>query len=160
MWLAALGLLAAAPAAKIYTPQPGNPERKAILDAVRGGPGIRFTITRLVVFHHRDPRMGSIAWLDADNGLTGGVTMIITRKGKAGWRDVWSESSGANDCERALPHFEWGAKLIRSYGLTPDQLAPGFTKRIADMKAMLASGEETMCAGDLAGGTVDGGGSL
>jgi hypothetical protein len=146
-------LVAPVQAAGSYTPKAGSPERKAILDGVRGDPRIKFTVKVLRVFRHKDPRKGAIAFLDADNGVTGNVRYLIVRTGKSGWKSVWGEGDGGSSgCAVAIRHYDWAMRLIGSYGARPSEFAPEMQKSLAKMRRVERETPGTDCAGDLEGG--------
>lgn len=91
--IAATMVLAVAPAVAgpgpVYTPVVGSAERAAILKTLHGDddPRLRITFRQFRVFH--DGRR-AIAYVEGD-GAVGGFQSILTRDGKAAWRNVWGE---------------------------------------------------------------------
>lgn len=124
-----LSLCLPATAADAHTPQPGTPERKAIMDAVRPsiedrlGPNIEFVVKRLEVGQgwallyanpqrkgggRIDPRRYfSVSDLDSMDGLT--VTAVLQYRNKR-WNLI-DKSIGATDSWEC----ESGARVILSY---------------------------------------------
>lgn len=135
-----------------YTPAVGNPERTAIIETLRTHPDLRFTFRYLRVWHDGDR---AIAYAEGDNGAIGGFKIILTRDGKAGWREIWGEGDGGSDsCAAGARHYGWAMKLIRSYRTSPDGLFPGITKQTRELERMAKSDPELQCVGDLEGGPV------
>lgn len=150
---AALLIATSASAQSVRTPPPGSPERKAVLDVVRAAPQVRFTVRALRVVSIKGR---SLAWLEADNGVTGNIRSLLTRTGNTPWREVWGEGDGgSSSCALAVKHYEWGITLMRRFGTTPAALAPGYAETLAEMRETLAQDGEVHCAGDLSGGAVD-----
>lgn len=134
----------------IHTPAVGSPERRAILTALRTDPSLRFTFR---TFHVYRTGQRAIAYVKADNGVTGEFQMILVRHGRGPWRSVWGEGNGGSDsCARGARHFAWALSLIRSYHVQPDQLFPNLTATVSDLQRRAARDPELQCVGDLEGG--------
>lgn len=142
--------LAATGNATPHTPAVGSAERNAILDTLRTHPDLRFTFRHLRVWHNGDR---AIAYAEGDNGVIGGFRAILTREGKAGWREVWGEGDGGSDsCAAGARHYGWAVKLITSYRVAPDRLFPGITKQTREFERMAKEDPDLQCTGDLEGG--------
>lgn len=141
--------LAARPAAP-HTPAVGSAERAAILETLRWRPDARFTFRHLRVWQDG---ARAIAYAEGDNGLIGEFKIILTREGKAGWRQVWAEGAGGSDsCAAGARHYGWAVKLIRSYRVAPGALVPGIAKQTRELERMARSDPDLQCVGDLEGG--------
>ncbi|WP_034160605.1 hypothetical protein [Sphingomonas sp. ERG5] len=154
--IAATLALAAAPAVAgpnpVYTPVPGSAERTAIVKTLHGGdddPQLRFTFKQFRVVHDGQR---AIAYVEGD-GAVGGFQSILTRDGKAAWRNVWGEGDGgSNSCVVGARHYAWAVRLITSYHVAPDALFPGIAARARELKRMAKTDPELQCVGDLDGG--------
>ncbi|WP_261300173.1 hypothetical protein [Sphingomonas alpina] len=153
--IAATMVLAVAPAVAgpgpVYTPVVGSAERAAILKTLHGDddPRLRITFRQFRVFH--DGRR-AIAYVEGD-GAVGGFQSILTRDGKAAWRNVWGEGDGgSNSCVVGARHYAWAVRLITAYHVAPDALFPGITARARELKRMAKTDPELQCVGDLDGG--------
>ena len=152
--IVASALLFAAPlAAKStapHTPGVGSAERTAIIQTLRTHPDLRFIFRHLRVWN--DGRR-AIAYAEGDNGAIGGFKIILTRNGKAGWRQVWGEGDGGSDsCAAGARHYRWAIDLIQSYHASPDALVPGIFAQTRDLERKAKNDPDLQCVGDLEGG--------
>ena len=152
--LLATALLFAAPLtaseAAPHTPAVGSAERAAIIQTLRSHPDLRFTFRHLRVWNDGDR---AIAYAEGDNGVIGGFKIILTRDGKAGWREIWGEGDGGSDsCVAGARHYRWAVELIQSYHLAPDRLFPEITAQTRKLELMAKSDPDLQCVGDLEGG--------
>ncbi|MGH6614971.1 hypothetical protein [Sphingomonas sp.] len=152
---AAAMVLAVAPAvagpSSVYTPVVGSAERAAILKTLHGNddPHFRFTFKRFCVVHDGQR---AIAYVEGE-GAMGWFQSILTRDGKAAWRDVWGEGAGgSNSCVVGARHYAWAVRLITAYHVAPDALFPGITARTRELKRMAKTDPDLQCVGDLDGG--------
>ena len=150
----ASALLFAAPlAAKSnapHTPAVGSAERTAILQTLRTHPDLRFTFRHLRVWNDG---IRAIAYAEGDNGAIGGFKIILTRDGKAGWREIWGEGDGGSDsCAAGARHYRWAMALIQSYHVAPDALVPGIAAQTRNLERKAKSDPDLQCVGDLEGG--------
>lgn len=146
LFVAPLAAKSAAP----HTPAVGSAERTAILQTLRTHPNLRFTFRHLRVWND-----GSrvIAYAEGDNGVIGSFKVILTRDGKAGWREVWGEGDGGSDsCAAGAQHYRWAMALIQSYHIAPDALAPGIAAQTRELERKAKSDPDLQCVGDLDGG--------
>jgi hypothetical protein len=135
---------------KVITPAMGTPLRTAILENVRSDPRVKVTVKTLRVYQVKGK---GIAWVEGDNNVTGWFVAIVTQKGRDHWHKVWGEGAGGSGgCVYAIKHYEWGARLMRSFGITPAQLAPGYEARLVKMREMERKEPGLDCAGDMEGG--------
>lgn len=135
----------------VYTPAVGSAERNAIIRTLHGeeNPQWRFTFRRFRVFHD-GPR--AIAYVEGE-GAMGGFQSILTRDGKARWRNVWGEGDGgSNSCAAGARHYIWALRLIKSYHIAPDALFPGIAAKARNLRRMAETDPEVQCVGDLDGG--------
>lgn len=152
---AALLLSAPALAKPVYTPAPGTPQRKAILDGLRAGSefNFRYLVDTLNVF---DGKAGSVAYLIAApaKGEIDGGTYILTRAPKAArWTVVWADTGGgANSCEAGALHYRWAMHLFRRFGVAPEAMLPGITEQVKSFEDAAKTEPDLMCTGDLSGG--------
>lgn len=152
--IVASALLFAAPlaakGAAPHTPAVGSAERNAILQTLRTHPDLRFTFRHLRVWNDGGR---AIAYAEGDNGAIGGFRIILTRDGKAGWREVWGEGDGGSDsCAAGARHYRWAMALIQSYQIAPDALVPGIAAQTRDLERKAKSDPDLQCVGDLEGG--------
>lgn len=152
--IVASALLFAAPlaakSAAPHTPAVDSAERSAILQTLRTHPDLRFTFRHLRVWNDG---ARAIAYAEGDNGAIGGFRIILTRNGKAGWREVWGEGDGGSDsCAAGARHYRWAMELIRSYHIAPDALVPGISAQTRDLERKAKSDPDLQCVGDLEGG--------
>lgn len=150
----ATALLFAAPLAaenaSPHTPAIGSAERAAIIQTLRTHPDLRFTFRHLRVWYDGNR---AIAYAEGDNGVIGGFKILLTRDGKAGWRQVWGEGDGGSDsCAAGARHYGWAMELIQSYHTLPDELFPGITAQTRELERMAKDDPELQCVGDLEGG--------
>ncbi len=140
----------AAKSAVPHTPAVGSAERTAIIETLRTHPDLRFTFRHLRVWNDGDR---AIAYAEGDNGVIGGFKIILTRDGKAGWREIWGEGDGgSNSCAAGARHYRWAIELIRSYHVAPDGLIPGIAAQTRELERMAKDDPELQCVGDLEGG--------
>lgn len=140
----------AAKSAAPHTPAVGSAERTAIIETLRTHPDLRFTFRHLRVWNDGDR---AIAYAEGDNGVIGGFKIILTRDGKAGWREIWGEGDGgSNSCAAGARHYRWAIELIRSYHVAPDGLIPGIAAQTRELERMAKDDPELQCVGDLEGG--------
>jgi len=133
-----------------HTPAVGSAERAAIIQTLRSHPDLRFTFRHLRVWNDGDR---AIAYAEGDNGVIGGFKIILTRDGKAGWREIWGEGDGGSDsCVAGARHYRWAVELIQSYHLAPDRLFPEITAQTRKLELMAKSDPDLQCVGDLEGG--------
>jgi hypothetical protein len=133
----------------VYTPKPGTPERKAVLDSIRSDNIFKFKVKTLRVFHGK---ASSIAYVHAE-GPVGFGHNILTRAGKEPWVSIWGDGDGGSDsCANGVRHYAWAIKRIRSVGITPEALFPGVSKRYREIVHEAQVSPGTHCVGDLDGG--------
>jgi hypothetical protein len=133
-----------------HTPAVGSAERSAIIETLRSHPDLRFTFRYLRVWNDG---ARAIAYAEGDNGVIGGFKIILTRDGKAGWREIWGEGDGGSDsCVAGARHYRWAMDLIQSYHVPPDRLFPGITAQTRKLELMAKSDPDLQCVGDLEGG--------
>jgi hypothetical protein len=133
-----------------HTPAVGSAERSALIETLRSHPDLRFTFRHLRVWNDGDR---AIAYAEGDNGVIGGFKILLTRDGKAGWREIWGEGDGGSDsCVAGARHYRWAVELIRSYHVSPDGLFPGITAQTRKLEVLAKSDPDLQCVGDLEGG--------
>lgn len=141
---------AAAKSTAPHTPAAGSAERTAIIQTLRTHPDLRFTFHYLRVWNDAGR---AIAYAEGDNGVIGDFKIILTRDGKADWREVWGEGDGGSDsCAAGARHYRWAMELIRSYRLAPNALVPELAAQTRDLEHKAKSDPDLQCVGDLEGG--------
>ncbi len=135
--------------AGVYTPKPGTPERRVLLDSIRSDSVFKFKVKTLRVFHGK---ASSIAYVLAE-GPVGFGHHILARTGTSSWVSIWGEGDGGSDsCANGVRHYAWAIKRIRSVGIAPDALFPGVSKRYREIVQEARESPGTHCVGDLDGG--------
>jgi hypothetical protein len=134
---------------RIYTPKPGTTERAALLNSIRDDGGFDLKVKTLRVFRRKGR---FIAYIHAEGPIGFGQT-ILTRSGNGPWVSVWGEGDGgSHSCDDGAKHYAWAMARIRSYGIDPNALFPGVSKRHREIAHEARVSPGTHCVGDLEGG--------
>lgn len=145
---------AASQSVAVYTPAPGNAERTAILDALRGADGqnLRFRVDTLRV--HRSA-IGAVAYVVAtpSRDQFDGGEYIVERRGGGPWRRVWADTGGGSgSCAAGARYFNWAIALFTRHGVAADAMVPGITAQARQFAKAAQRDPDLQCVGDLSGG--------